>query len=130
VRDEQRADAAPAARESDRQRAAYRADLPVERQLSDDDERPQTTLVQRAGRRQDAECDREIEGGALLPQPGRREVHGDAIGGEGESGVADRRPHTLAALPHRRVGKTHRREGRQSRGDVDFHAHEGGVDAS
>jgi hypothetical protein len=87
------------------QHPAHRLDLGVQGQLADHRERRVGGTVQRARGREDAQRDRQIEGRAFLADVGRGEIDGDAVVGEGEAGVADGRPHTLAAFPHRGVGQ-------------------------
>ena len=77
---------------------------------------------QGAGRRKDAEGDGQIIGGAFLAHVRRREVDRDVLPGELEIGIANRRPHPVAALPDTRIRQSDDREGRQPRGDVDLDA--------
>ena len=96
--DDEGRDAVPAAGERDGEGAAHGLDLAVERELADDREGVRRAVAQGAGGGEDAEGDRQIEGGALLAEVGGREVHGDAVVREGEAGVADRGADALAAL--------------------------------
>src|SRR3989337_574237 len=75
--DDEGRDAVAAAGERDGQGAAHGLDLAVERELADDREGVRRAVAQGAGGGEDAEGDRQIEGGALLAEVGGREVHGD-----------------------------------------------------
>jgi len=120
----ERADALASAGEPDRQRAADRLDLAVQREFANDGERSDGSLLHGAGGGENAEGDRQIERRAFLAKVGGRQVHGDPVHGEGEAGVADRGAHALAAFAHGGVRQSHCGEGRQPGGDVHFDAHE------
>src|SRR5262249_59089858 len=100
---DERTNALTPAGESYREHAADTADLPVQRQLSDDRDPADAVDLERAGRREDAERDGEIERGAFLANVRGSQVHRDAIAREREAGVANRRADPLAALADRRV---------------------------
>ena len=59
---------------------------------------------------EDTDGDGEIEAGALFFQVGRREVDGDAGGGDVEAAVADGGENAVAAFPDRGVGQADGRE--------------------
>ena len=85
----------------------------VERQPADDREASVFAVGQHAGGREDAERDRQIERRADLAHVGRREAHGDPLGRKRKPGVANRRPHAVAALAHRRIRQADHRHARQ-----------------
>ncbi len=74
-------------------------------------------------RDEDAERDREIEGGAILANVGGREIHRDPARRHREAGVHERRAHAFAALFHRAGRQAHDRELREPGGRVDLHRH-------
>ena len=88
-----------------RQRAAYRAQLAVEPQLADQGVVPQLIAGDRAACGQHPHRQRQVEGHPFLADIGRRHVGGDPPAGEPEAGVADRRPHPLAAFLDRPLGQ-------------------------
>ena len=96
---------------------------------------PSTTVssiarrVERPGRGEQAERDRQIERRARLAHVGRRQVDGDAVRRKLEAGVPDRRAHAVAALAHGRVGQPDHREVGQPERHVHFDVHRIGVDA-
>ena len=63
------------ARQADGQRPPHRLDLTVKGQLTDDGERTESPVLQRASGGQDAERDGQVERRALLAQTGGGEVH-------------------------------------------------------
>src|SRR5215211_5341241 len=67
-----------------------------------------------AGGGEDRERDREVEARALLPQPGRGEVDGDAPGGPLELGRGDAAPDSVLRLLAGAVGKPDNREAREA----------------
>ena len=106
----------PARRCRDRQDAARRLDPAVERQLAEDQRRRRTSRrATSAGRRQDAERNRQVERRAGLAHVGGREVDRDAMRRELEAGVADRAAHAVAALAHARVRQPDHRKRRAGR---------------
>src|SRR5262249_12360347 len=104
--DHERVDALAPAREADGERPADALDLAVERQLSDDRERAELLVLNRARGRENAERDGQIERSTFLANVRRGEIHGDPIGRKREAGVPDRRPDTLPALANSRVGES------------------------
>jgi hypothetical protein len=120
LRDEQRPNAFPAARQADGEGAADGTNLSVEGELTDDGEAGAGLPVDGSGRGQDAEGDRKVEGGALLAQSRRRQVDRDAIGRKCIAGIPDRGADALPALPHGGIRQTHRGEDRQPARDVDL----------
>ena len=121
---DERVDPLASAGQPDRERATDRLDLAVERELADDGVRSDDAIFHDARGGEDTEGDRQVERRALLPDVGGRQVHGDPVQGEGETGVADRGAHALAALAHGGVRQAHRGEGRQAGRDVHFDTHE------
>ena len=110
----ERADPVASAGEPDRERAADRLDLAVERELSDDGVGSDDSVFHGSGGGEDAEGDRQVERCALLANVGGRQVHGDPIRREGETGVADRGAHALATLADGGVRQPHRGKGRRN----------------
>ena len=103
-----------------RQHAARGLDRAVERQLADQHEIVHLPAARRrplAARTPSAIG--QVERRAGLSHVGRRQVDGDAFGGNSNR-VADRRPHAVAALAHARVGQAHHREHRQAERHVHF----------
>src|SRR5262249_12062632 len=105
ARNEQHRDAPTSARETDGERAAHRLDLTVERELADDGEDAESVATHQTRRREDAERNRQVEGGALFADVRGREVYRDAIVREREARVADGGLDALTALAHRWVGQ-------------------------
>ena len=79
--------------------------------------------------RQDAERDRQVEGGAHLAQVGRREVDGDARGRVVQAAVPDRALHPVAALAHRGIRQADHGEHRQAVRHVHLDEHDLRVNA-
>ena len=102
----------------DREDAADAAQPPVERELAD--RRVPVELVVRhlARRGEDGERDRQVVAGALLAQPGRREVDGDAAARELELGRRDPAADALPRLRARAVGQADDHERRDAVLDV------------
>src|SRR5206468_1230069 len=75
------------------------------------------------------ERDREVEAGAFLLEPGRREVHRDVAGGPEELGRRDRAPNTVLRLLARAVGEPDDRERRVAELDVRLHLDPAGVES-
>lgn len=92
--------------------AAEPADAPVESELAGEPPSLQLRPFHLLGGAQDGRRDRKIEAWTRLAQVGGREAGGDPRQREVEAAVDDRRPHTLARLPHRSVRKTDEGEGR------------------
>jgi hypothetical protein len=80
-------------------------------------------------RGENAERNRQIEGGTRLAYIGRRQVHRDTMGRELETGVADRAAHAVAAFSNTRIRQSHHRECWQAEGHVHFHMDRTGFDA-
>src|SRR5579871_6401287 len=114
----------------DRQRAAHRVDAAVEAELAERAARAQVRQRRRARGGEDAERDREVEGGALLPDAGGAEVHGHAAGRIVEARVAQRRADAVARLAHRAVWEADGRGLRQPGRHVDLDIDDERVDAA
>lgn len=104
-----------------RQHPRDRRDRAVERQLAQRCIAAHLLARQHLHRDQQAERDRQVEVAAFLLHVGRREVHRDPFRRQAEAERAQGRPHPLAALADRLVGKADDREGRQPvrHGDLD-----------
>ena len=111
-----------------RQHAAHRAHAAVERQLAHHERALQPAGLDQPGGAEDADRDRQVEGGAFLADIGGRQVDGDAVDRELEARVADGGADPVAALAHGRVGEADGVEGGQPRGDVHLHEDGGGLD--
>src|SRR2546422_423643 len=86
---DERADPLASAGETDRQRAADRLDLAVEREFANDGERSDGSLLHGAGGGENAEGDRQIERRAFLAKVGGREAHSSGgFAARGGRGVA------------------------------------------
>jgi hypothetical protein len=94
------------------QSSAYRAQLAGQRELAGKFEpvQPRARNLARGG--QDADGDRQIEAARLLGQVGRREVDGDAMMRQFETGVGDGGAHAVTRFLHLGVGQAHDRNGR------------------
>ena len=105
-------------------------DASVEADLAED--APAREVGQRGlvVRGEDAERDRQVEGGPLFPDAGRSEVHRHATGRVLEAGVPERGADAVARLAHRPVGQADGGRVRQPGGDVDFDVDDQGVDAA
>ena len=104
----------------DREDAADAAQAPVERELAD--RRVQIELVVRQLPRsgEHGERDRQVVARALLAQPGRGEVHGDATARELELGRHDPAADALPRLSARAVGQADDHERGNAVRDVGF----------
>ena len=71
---------------------------------------------------EDAQQDGQVVESALLAEPGRGQVDGDAADGEFGAAVLDGGPDPLPGLPRGGVGQTHHVEGGQSAGEKALHA--------
>src|SRR4051812_5725518 len=76
---------------------------PVERQLSEQEHIVYIAPRNDAAGGQHTERNRQIEGGAGLPDVRWSQIDGDAVFGKLETRVPDRAPHSIAALADRRV---------------------------
>ena len=114
---------------NDRERAADRAQPPVERELAD--RRVALELVARhlLRRREHRERDRQVEAGALLPQLRGGEADDDAPSRELELGRGDPAADALARLVQRLVGEPDDRERRHPVPDVRLHLDAPGLEA-
>ena len=128
-RDEEARKAAAPAVKRHRQHAPDRADMAVEGELAEGDHVLDEPRLDDARRRQDAQRHRQVERRAFLANLRGGEVDRDAVHGEVEPRVPDRRAHAIAALAHGRVRQAHRREGRQARGHVHLDEDVCGLDA-
>ena len=124
----QRVEAGTPSGERHRQRSTHRPDRALQTQLAQDRDATQPLAGDLAGRRQDAEGDRQVEGGAVLADVGRGEIHRDALQGKRVAGIGERRVHPLAPFLHRALRQSHRRERRQAVGDVGLDVDEIGID--
>jgi hypothetical protein len=111
---------APFFRQGDHGQHAVRvADGAIERQLSEEDSAigVDDRLL---GRNDHADCDRQVIRRAFFPQIRRRQVDSDALVGEEEAGIPDRRASALLRLLHSRVRQANDVECRQALRDVDL----------
>jgi hypothetical protein len=116
-------------RGGDRQHAARRLDPAVQRQRADEQHVGNLPPPDDAGGGEHTQRDRQVERRALLAHVGRREIDGDAVRRELESGIANRAADPVAALADAGVGQADHREAGQSVGDVDFDVNRAGLDA-
>jgi hypothetical protein len=72
-------------------------------------------------RRQNPQCDGQIETTAFLRQLRRRQIDRDASRRKFETAIEDRGANTLAALLHLGFGQPDNSEGRQAIGQIDLH---------
>ena len=105
------------------QRATHRPQFTRQRQLASKFVLVECARRNLAGRRQDAERDRQVEASRLLRQVGWCEIDGDAPGREVEAAGQQCRTHALARFPHLGVGQTHQGEGRQAVRQMDLDRH-------
>jgi len=117
-------------RRGDRKRAADRMHATVEAELAEDAGGREIGQRPPRFRGEDAERDREVVVGALLADPGGREVHGHAALRVLEPGVAERGADAVARLANGAVGEADRGSVRQARGDVDLDVDDERVDAA
>ena len=111
-----------------RQHAVGVAQQPLQREFAQQHRAAQVRFdLAAAG--EDADCDGQVVGGALLAEVGGGEVHGDALHGELAAGVADGGADALARFLHGGVGQADDGEGGQAGGDVDLHVDDGAVEA-
>ena len=82
-----------------------------------------------ADRGHQAKGDRQVIVAAFLGKIGRREIDGDAAGGEREAGGNQGRAHALLGFGNRLVWQADDVEGRQSRRDLHLHVDGPGLDA-
>ena len=101
-----------------RQRAAHRAHRPFEPQLPQHRDAAQPLRRHLVGRGEDAERDRQIESRPGLWNVGGCEVDGDALQGEVEAGIRERRGDAVASFFYRTLRQPHRDERRQAARDV------------
>src|SRR5262249_46005854 len=100
---EEAMDAPPPAAEGDGQDAAYGLNTAVERELTEHGRVLEALRLERLGGDEYSQSHGQVEGRADLAHLGGRQVHGDAVHGELEAGVADGRADAVAALAHRGV---------------------------
>jgi hypothetical protein len=112
-----------------RQHATCGMDRSVERQFPEQDEIGNLTAFDDPGGRKDAERDWQVERRTRLSDIGRREIHGDSVGREFETRVADRAPHAIPALADARIRQADHRERRQPERNIHFHVNGAGLDA-
>ena len=103
-----------------RQRAMDRADRAVEGELADHRHPSLLRPADLAGGGQERRRHRQVEAGPGLADAGGCEVGDDPPQRELEPAVRDRRPHTLAGLPHGGVRQPHHGECGQAAPDVDL----------
>ena len=104
------------------QRAAYRAQLPRERQLSRKFPAGQPRGIDLPAGRQDAQGNRQVKTPTVFGQIGWREIDGDAlVGGEFQPAVGNRTAHALPRLFDFNLGQPHQSEAGQSVGQMHFH---------
>src|SRR5439155_7126983 len=106
--------------EGDRERAAHGTEPAAERELAAYRRALERFSRDLAARRQHADGEREVEARARLAQMRGREVGGDALRGELEPGVEQRRPYALARFPYGWIGQAHDGERRQAAAQVDL----------
>jgi hypothetical protein len=116
-----------AGRERDRTR--HRPQLAAQRQLAADRIGAEAVPGDLPRRRQQRDGEREVEAGAGLADVGRRQVRGQPLEWELETGVEERRADALARLADRRVREADDGEGRQAAADVDLDRDLDAVDA-
>ncbi len=112
-----------------RERAADGAKVALEPHLADDHEAAKAVVGKLAARHQDAERDWQVEPGPLLADVGRRQIDGNPLEWELESGVGQRRSDALPPLAHRAVRQSDGGERGQAVADVDLDVDGIGVDA-
>jgi hypothetical protein len=110
-------------RDRNGQDSAGCVDPSVERELADHERVVDRAAFQFAGRRQQAERDRQVEGGARLAHVGRGEIDRDAVRRKLVSRVPDRGFHSMVALANGRIGKADHREAREAKRDVHLDVH-------
>ena len=78
----------------------------------------------------DPQQDGQVIDGALLPQPGRRQIYGDAADGKLRPAVFHGGTDPFPGLLHRRVRQTHHVKGRQTAGEHTLHRYLIAADAA
>ena len=107
-----------------RQRAAYRLQSAVKRQLADEYRALHRIPRHDLERGQQGNGDGQVEMRTDLRQVGGGEVDGDAAAGQGDGHRRQRRAYTLPCLRHRLVGKPDDGEGGQPGGKGALHLHD------
>jgi hypothetical protein len=110
-------------------RAAHGTEVAFQADFADDHLVAQSFIGELAAGRENAERDGKIEGGAVFPDIGRREIHRDATKGEGKTGIGQRGAHSLSAFLHRTLRQADGGERWQPVRDVHLDIHRVGVDA-
>lgn len=80
-----------------------------------------------AGGGQDADRDRQVVSGALLLDVSRRQIGGNAPGGEIITGILQRRLDAILALLDRTVRQTDGSKGGETGGNINFDIHQNGI---
>ena len=122
-------DPLPFRRRRNRQHAPRRVNRSVQRELAEKHQIRNVPPLDHALRGQDAERDRQIERRAHFAHIGRRQVHGDAMRGKLEAGIADGAPDAVAAFAHARVGQADHLEAGHPERHVDLDVYGAGLDA-
>src|ERR1051325_7093804 len=81
------------------------------------------------GRRQNPQCNRQVEGGAFFSYVGRGQIDRDSAQREREPGVREGGGNTVTPFFHRPLRQTDRDEGRETVGDVGLYLHEVSVNS-
>ena len=101
----------------------------VQRELAEKHQIRNVPPLDYALRGQDAERDRQIERRAHFAHIGRRQVHGDAMRGKLEAGIADGAPDAVAAFANARVGQADHLEAWHPERHVNLDVYGAGLDA-
>ena len=115
--------------EGHRQRPADRAHVAFEPDLADQHETGEARVRELAAGDEDADRNGQIEPGAGLVDVGRGQVDRDALEGQRETRIGERRVDPLPAFPDGAVGQADRSERRQAAADVHLDVHGIRVDA-
>jgi hypothetical protein len=111
-------------RQAHGQRAAHRAQLARQRQLTGKFMAGQAAGVDLAAGGQDAQRNRQVKAPGVLGQVGRGQVDGDAlVVRELQPRVLQRRAHPLAGFLDLHIGQAHQREAGQAVGQVHLYGH-------
>ena len=112
-----------------RQRAAHGPDAAVQRQLAEHAQAVQRLLVDHAHAAEYAQGDGQVEGGALLLQVRRGQVHDQPFRREAEAAVLHRRAHPFPGFLHRGVRQADDLKQHHAVGHVHFHFNGEALDA-
>jgi hypothetical protein len=126
--DEEPVESGPARRDGRRKRPGRALHPRLQAQLTEQQVAGEPVRLDASPRGEDADGNREVETRSLLAKIGRRQVDGHTAHREGIAGVLDCGPHAIAALLHGAARQPDDAELRESRGHVDLHVHDQGID--